>query len=336
MTTKTLYLCGAGNSEGVRLALNLNERERRWSEIVLLDDDERKHGQRLLGVSIIGAFARLADVRPGCGEVVNLVARSTQKRHAVAQRLRAFGVPFTSLIHPSVDLRGAEFASDVLVYEGAILAPETHIAEGCVVFMRAVIGHEASVGEGCVIASGGVLNARVVLEERVYVGTNAAVLPEVCVGRDATIGACSAVLSDVPPRATAIGVPAECVVHDPPTRLPDREPASSARVECSGRALFLAEQIAQAWAHLLGRARIDLDDSFFSLGGSSLLALQVRAHLQRSLGVEVALTDLFRFPTAKGLALRLAGSPAAVRASGPGAARAQARLYAQWQRSTSP
>lgn len=336
MTLKTLYLCGAGNSEGVRLALNLQERAPRWSDIVLLDDDTTKHGTRLLGVAIVGPLSRLADVSQPHGEVANLVARTTQKRHAVSQRLRSYGVPSATLIHPSVDLRGAELEPGVLVYEGAVIAPETRVARDSVVFMRAVVGHESSLGEGCVVASGAVLNARVVLEERVYVGTNAAVLPEVRVGRDTTIGACSAVVSDVPAHATAIGVPAEVVVHEPSEAARTALDGCCVRAECSPRALRMAERIATVWAELLGRERVDLDDPFFAIGGTSLLALRARAQLAEALGVELTLTDLFRQPTARGLALRVTAAPGATRPVSPAAARAQARLYAQWRRGTCP
>ena len=51
---ETLYLCGAGNPEGVRLALTLNTVHKRWARIVLLDDDPSRHGQQILGVEIAG------------------------------------------------------------------------------------------------------------------------------------------------------------------------------------------------------------------------------------------------------------------------------------------
>ena len=49
----TLYLCGAGNPEGVRLALNINKAQNRWDQIVILDDDHSKHGQSIVGVGIV-------------------------------------------------------------------------------------------------------------------------------------------------------------------------------------------------------------------------------------------------------------------------------------------
>ena len=77
----TLFLCGAGNSEGVRLALTVNQQQRSWDEVVLLDDDAKKHGAALLGVPVIGSLDRLADAKPGSA-AVNLVARTTAGRAA--------------------------------------------------------------------------------------------------------------------------------------------------------------------------------------------------------------------------------------------------------------
>ena len=55
----TLYLCGAGNPEGVRLALRINEKDSRWEKILVLDDDSSKHGKSILGVEIAGPFEML-------------------------------------------------------------------------------------------------------------------------------------------------------------------------------------------------------------------------------------------------------------------------------------
>lgn len=317
---RTLYLCGAGNAEGVRLALRVHARERRWDRLVLLDDDPSKHGGALLGVPIVGPFHALADAVAGIDEAVNLVARTTAKREAARRRILAHGVSLAGLIHPTVDLLGAEVAADVLVYEGAVVGPGTTLGPGSVVFMGAVVGHGSRVGEGCVLAAGSVLNARVVLDDRVYVGTNAAVLPEVRVGEGATVGACSAVVADVPAGATALGVPASALEARAGGRAPSPVPR---------RADELEALIADLWAELLQRPSISPHETFFDAGGTSLLALQACARLGQTLGAGVPPTDLFRFPTARSLAGHLAGAGGGDRASAArerGAARRAAQL----------
>ncbi|QAT87000.1 Linear gramicidin synthase subunit C [Corallococcus coralloides] len=67
----------------------------------------------------------------------------------------------------------------------------------------------------------------------------------------------------------------------------------------------IEQQIAQAWKDLLHVERVGLDDPFFELGGNSLLALQLHRRLTAELGVTLALTDLFQYPTVRALAARL-------------------------------
>jgi sugar O-acyltransferase (sialic acid O-acetyltransferase NeuD family) len=203
----TLYLCGAGNAEGVRLALAINRVERRWDRIVLLDDDPAKRGQSLLGVEIAGPFDMLHEVDRASAEVSNMVARTTMKRRSAQSKIEEHGIAFATLVGPGVDVEGVELGRGVIVYRNANVGPLVALGEGSVVFMGAAVGHGSQTERGCVVAPGAVVNARVRLGEGVYVGTNATILPDVTVGPWATIAAGSVAIQDVPAGATVIGVP---------------------------------------------------------------------------------------------------------------------------------
>lgn len=207
-----LYLCGAGNPEGVRLALRINEREGSWDRIVLLDDDPAKRFRRILGVEIAGPFERLAEADAATDAVANLVARTTGARRLADRRIAAYGLPFATLIHPDVDRDGTSHAAGVTVYQRATLGANCFVDEGSVIFMGAIVGHGSRVGKGCVLAPNAVCNARDVLGEGIYVGSNAAILPDIHVGDWATIGACSMVSQDVPAGATVMGNPGKVLM----------------------------------------------------------------------------------------------------------------------------
>ncbi|HJV66036.1 MAG TPA: acetyltransferase [Geomonas sp.] len=211
-TTKTLYLCGAGNLEGVHLALTICSAQHRWDRIFLLDDDSGKQGKAVLGVTVLGPFSLLQDVDPSCSEIANLVTRSSVKRWLAWGKLRQYGLPFASLIHPNVDTWGAELGEGVTAYQNAVIGPGATIGDGAVVMVGAVAGHGCRLGSCCILAPNAVVNARVTVGEGSYVGTGAAIMPELSVGEWATIGSCSAVIRDVPAGATVMGVPSKIVV----------------------------------------------------------------------------------------------------------------------------
>ncbi|GIJ21061.1 non-ribosomal peptide synthetase [Micromonospora lutea] len=63
--------------------------------------------------------------------------------------------------------------------------------------------------------------------------------------------------------------------------------------------------VAEAFAEVLGVARVDRDDDFFFTGGHSILGAELVRVLGERLGVRVALADLFEAPTVASLAARL-------------------------------
>lgn len=307
----TLYLCGAGNPDGVRLAQRINEHQRRWDDIVILDDDAAKHGRTILGVRVDGGLDVLGNGRADRAELANLVARTTAKRAAVRTKILSHGVPFARMTDPSVDVVGTELAQDTVVYHNATLGAEAVVGEGSVVFMGAVVGHESRVGVGCVIGSNAVLNARVRLEEGVYVGTNATILPEITVGAWATIGAGSVVLQDVPAGATVMGVPGEilaCPAHAAAEPCPGDcsatgDPSPTGAVPTAE----LEQLILGVWHEVLGARELRADKNFFDLGGTSHQALKVYERLRQDPRIVLQMTDLFRFPTVQSLARHLGG-----------------------------
>lgn len=300
----TLYLCGAGNVEGVRLALLVDRVGRRWGRIVLLDDDATKHGTDRLGIPIIGGLARLSDADPSTDEVVVLVTRTTAGRAAAREKIASYRIPVASLIHPDVELFGARIHAEVTIYANASIGADSTLGNSCVVLPGAVVGHGTQVGRGCVIAPNAVINARVRLGERVYVGSNASILPDLSIGDGATIAGNTLVVSDVPAGATAIGVPAT-VVRAPSTRADHRgQPAEeSGTGHVADHDLdLLATDIAEVMCQVLGCGEVARTANFFDVGGTSLLAVRFGQQLRDQLGLAAGPLDLFEYPSVAALA----------------------------------
>jgi NAD(P)-dependent dehydrogenase (short-subunit alcohol dehydrogenase family) len=63
--------------------------------------------------------------------------------------------------------------------------------------------------------------------------------------------------------------------------------------------------LATIWTELIGVTGPGVDDNFFDLGGHSLVATRVLARVAATLGVRLALRDIFAAPTIRGLAERI-------------------------------
>jgi amino acid adenylation domain-containing protein len=69
----------------------------------------------------------------------------------------------------------------------------------------------------------------------------------------------------------------------------------------------LEARVADIWKKLLDRDRVGRDESFFDIGGHSLLLLRLHNEIRVAFGQEIPILDLFRLPTVEALASRLDG-----------------------------
>jgi sugar O-acyltransferase (sialic acid O-acetyltransferase NeuD family) len=293
--TRRLFLCGAGNPEGVRLAIHVNEREQRWSEIILLDDDPTQLGQLHLGIPVAGPFDELANAEPCASEVVNLISRTARRRRDAGARIAAYGIPWAQLISREVDLLGTRIGSDLIAYPHATIGAEARVGEGSVVFMGAIVGHGCYVGDHCILAPNAVLNARVRLGDGGYIGSNAVVLPDIEIGADAVIGAGAVVIDHVPAGATVVGGIGD-VVHRTLDGADD------------GGQVDLAGTLQRLWCEVLGADHVPATLNFFDAGGTSLMALQLVQRIQSATGLPVCIVDLFHYPTLSEFDAHLSGA----------------------------
>jgi acyl carrier protein len=64
--------------------------------------------------------------------------------------------------------------------------------------------------------------------------------------------------------------------------------------------------IAQLMQEIIGLDEVDVDTSFFEIGGNSFLALTLLGRIQERTGILLGLLDVIQAPTATGISERLA------------------------------
>ncbi len=62
------------------------------------------------------------------------------------------------------------------------------------------------------------------------------------------------------------------------------------------------EVLAEIWAQVLRVDRVGAHDSFFDLGGHSLVAMRVLARIHATFGLEISIRDVFSMPTLEAMA----------------------------------
>ncbi|WP_038436646.1 non-ribosomal peptide synthetase [Pseudomonas brassicacearum] len=105
-------------------------------------------------------------------------------------------------------------------------------------------------------------------------------------------------LADTPPLVRSVNAIAQANVTDdaPAPDLPYEAPQGDTEIA-----------IAALWQDLFKQERISRHDDFFSLGGISLMAVQMASRLRKVLGKPIAVRDLFVEPTIAGFARTLDG-----------------------------
>ena len=68
-----------------------------------------------------------------------------------------------------------------------------------------------------------------------------------------------------------------------------------------------SKRLPKIWQEVLGIKEVGIHDNFFELGGDSLLIVQVRSKLQKTLNKEFSIAEAFEYPTISALADYLSG-----------------------------
>lgn len=178
------------------------------SRFFFLDDDEKLHGTKVLGVDVAGSVASIASL-PADVEIVIAVG-DNRRRLEIAQRLGS--VPFGTVIHPSaVVMPSATIGPGSVVFAGAIVNTEARIGEHVVVNTGVILEHDAVIGRGASLSPGTRSGGRVQVGEGAFVSTGVTLAPRVKIGDYAVIGAGAVVVRDVPANTLAYGVPAKAI-----------------------------------------------------------------------------------------------------------------------------
>jgi sugar O-acyltransferase (sialic acid O-acetyltransferase NeuD family) len=186
-----------------------NAAEPRFRIRGFVDDDPTTHGGEHTGHAVLGGGDWLRERAKSAPVAVVLGLASPAVKRQLVRELRAPGIDFPSIVHPSAVVSG-----HAVIERGAVLAPgcvasvNVRLGEFALVNTACTLGHDAQVGAYAALLPGVNVSGGALLGERVTVGTGAALVQGVEIGDGATVGAGATVLASLPAGCTAVGTPA--------------------------------------------------------------------------------------------------------------------------------
>jgi sugar O-acyltransferase (sialic acid O-acetyltransferase NeuD family) len=213
---ESLVVIGAGG-HGSEILTYLRAAEQEIELLGFVDDNLPVGPWR--GSRILGGISELDRLTGDPRRMIRYITAvgSNEMRRRLVTQLENFGKanlrPWT-LCHPT-----AIIGNDVVIDDGTCLAPGSIVTANAKIGRHVIMNVKASVSHDCVVGDFANLNpgvtvcGNVKIGDGCYIGAGATIIDKVAIGEWTVVGAGAVVISDLPPRVTAVGVPARIVKH---------------------------------------------------------------------------------------------------------------------------
>ena len=130
----------------------------------------------------------------------------------LTERAKSLGLSFANAISPLAHISSfARLGDGVTVFPHAVINTGAVVEIYSILNIGATVSHDTKIGRYSNINPGAHLAGNVTVGEGCYIGMGANVIQGRSIGAWSVVGAGAVVTRDIPPRVTAVGVPAKIV-----------------------------------------------------------------------------------------------------------------------------
>jgi sugar O-acyltransferase (sialic acid O-acetyltransferase NeuD family) len=177
-------------------------------------DDARPRGSDFLGSGVLGAASDAVQLyKAGAFDRLAFAIgyRNFTVRMDLFERLRAAGIPFYGVVHPSAFVHStARIGEGVHVFPGTLVDMAVELRDNIVLNTGCIVAHHSSVHSHCYFGPGVRVAGITEIGERCFVGIGASIVEKIRIGAGSVIAAGAVVTDSVEPGSLMAGVPATC------------------------------------------------------------------------------------------------------------------------------
>lgn len=211
MTCKIIILGAVGNCIDILDAMNDINRtslNTPYQCIGFLDDDPKRWGKIIHGVSVIGGMEHAQKYKDAL--FVNGIGSPSSflQKEKIISKTNIPTDRFETIVHPSAAVSSmAVLGRGVVIFQNVTISSHARIEDHVCILPNSVISHDCRVGRCSCIAGGVIVSGQVQIGESCYLGANCSIKERVVVGARSLIGMGSVVLSDVVEGSIVAGNP---------------------------------------------------------------------------------------------------------------------------------
>ena len=201
-----IYGAGGLGREVYELALQINFKESRWSEIMFIDDSDDTESLR--SIEILSFTEVLASVDLENLEICIAIGEPST-REILFKKVKEHKIKLASLIHPEVSIADStKIGQGTVINKFVAITCDITIGKNVYVHPMACIGHDSLIGDHSIISSFVDVPGNCEVQNNVFLAIGVILKQGIKIGKNTIVGMASVVHRDLPESIIALGNPA--------------------------------------------------------------------------------------------------------------------------------